>query len=194
MRADRYPSPARSRPTRLDVRVAFLLLLLSLSTGCLYVGWDDVPGAKLRPEIHATYLANATFDNTTYWTAEVAHAAAIWNDAAVAAGCGAPFSIVDDDPSAHAIRLVPRAAWPYADDKIGMYIDEYADPDDVGFILIRERRPRASSHVPVLLHELGHAIGLTHDDHPDAVMTDVVDALEVLQPRDLARMRDALGC
>jgi predicted Zn-dependent protease len=170
------------------MRLAWLLLL---TTGCLYVGWDDVPNAKVHPEVHA--IANETFDNQTYWSAQVANAVAIWNQTALEAGCPAPFAI-SDDPQAHPIRLVPRGAWPYTNDIVGMYVDEYADAEDLGYIVIRERRPIDQSHLPVLLHELGHAIGLTHDDHAYTIMNLRTGSVTQPRARDLARMRDALGC
>jgi hypothetical protein len=192
MRTDRYLSRPARQPTHLAVQLAVFLALIS--TGCLYVGWDDLPNAKVRPEVHTTYLANPTFDNQAYWSAQVENAVEVWNQTALDAGCTAPFSMAVDDAAAHPIRLLPRDAWPYANDIVGMYVDEYSDPDDLGYIVIRERRPIDQSHLPVLLHELGHAIGLTHEATAGTVMTELTGSVTKPHVRDIARMRDALGC
>jgi hypothetical protein len=159
-----------------------LALLLLLSSGCLYVGWDDVPDAKVRAALHASYLA---YDNGTYWSAEVANAVAIWNATALAAGCP-PFSLTED-PAAHPIRLVPRAAWQYASTyRRDVHLRV---PQPRGRRLHRD--PRTSSQ---RLHELGHAIGLLDNVEAGSVMNDVIESVTSPHARDIARMRDALGC
>lgn len=157
------------------IAIAFFLAL----GACTYAGWDDVPGARVHP----------VGDDPAWW-AEVATAVAVWNQMAREHDCPQPFVMSLETDGAHPIIFVPLAEWRFKEDAIGVYHDEYED--DIGTIYIRDRN--RDSYRNILLHELGHGIGLTHDETPGDIMNLKVPELEVPSPHDVERMRGELGC
>lgn len=158
-----------------------------LVAGCTYVGWDDVPTAKVRPVLHPSYPA----EDSSYWWGQVADAISLWNEEALLAGCEMPFKL-SQDKNSHPITLLPLSEWRYDPITVGHYIDEYTD--GVGSIYVRDYRPSSLTHIPVLMHELGHAIGMTHSEETASVMTSRVHADWQITPRDRTAMREQLGC
>ncbi len=169
-----------------------VICVIVLLSGCVYRGWEDVPSAKVRPVISALHAANTGVDNAGYWLTQVETAVNLWNVAMESVGCSALFELSPDDPEAHEVRLLPGSDWPHEKNVIGC---TYADvPDrERGYIDILERRPDRSA-IPVLLHELGHAAGLPHDEGHDTVMTPKVPDLYAPGETDVRNVGELLGC
>lgn len=178
-------------------RILIILLIATLPSGCVnhYMGLDDLPDAALRPEIGSS-VNNTGIENTALWRGEVQAAANVWNTAL--ALCGRmPVFHVTDDPSvpAYPVVLWPHEEWTHEDKLVGLMVSGEVG---TGFIHVRNREPR--SNLPILIHEMGHALGLSFEDNEDdfrhalpgsdSVMTANVGNLMAPTARDIA----ALGC
>ena len=153
-----------------------ILLALALS-GCALDGWDDVPGAPVTPVAAPAALAA--------WELEVASAVETWEIALATVGCEAPFALSDDG---HAIFLVAPAAWSHGPTLAGIQFSD--GPFDLrGWIEIRENTQRRDD---VLLHELGHALGLLHSDITPSLMDHQVG--QAIEPHDITAAACVLGC
>jgi hypothetical protein len=151
------------------------LVLALLVTGCACgYRWDDLPGAVVTP---------VAADGPA-WTAEVRGAIVEWNDALFAVGCSWPFALGTE--GGHRVELVPHDEWSWPDDEIGRATDDS--------IVIREGGD-GGVYRPILLHELGHAIGLCHADPAfgPSVLTPAHTS-QSLTPRDVAAAACELGC
>lgn len=163
-----------------------LLLLGVLLTGC-GLQWDDVPGAVLNPSVRPT--SGMSLDD---WNASVTRAATEWNDAMTELGCAAPFALSFVTSGAHPVRLVPEAEWIWDDGWDGT-----TTPDGGGGPpgAIEVKASTSDKHA-VLLHELGHALGLDHlpreDYGPSAL--NVSGSAARLQPIDRESAAAILGC
>lgn len=122
--------------------IKMLILFSLLLTGC-FSEW--LLPADLKPE------------GPDGWADEVAQAADAWNTA-LGAPCDGVFSIGDTYP----IKLVPAADWPWGE-SIGITdtggLDWRHGSIHDAEIEVRDDSP---SYQRVLLHELGHALGLEH--------------------------------
>jgi hypothetical protein len=161
------------------MRACLVWLLCSACTDSL--GLFDLPTAPLRPELTAPFADNVRADNATYWTAEVHAAADAWNTALLAEGCDPMFRVsADPDEPAYAVTLYAYDRWPENPALVGLlHSGDLAE----GAILIRNRTP-THSNLPTLIHELGHALGLPHDDSAGSAMTAKVGDLEAPAARD----------
>lgn len=165
-------------------RFLIILILATLPSGCIhYTGLDDLPEAALRPVITGPFVDNTGVDNAGYWLSEVQAAADAWNAALETRGC-APMFHVTDDPSvpAYAVVLWTTDEWTHGDDHVGLM---QSGEVGAGFIHVRSRLPR--SNLPILLHEMGHALGLQHAS-ADSVMTYKVGDLVAPTARDIAAL------
>lgn len=176
-------------------RFLIILILSTLPSGCIhYMGLDDLPKAALRPVITGPFIANAGVDNAGYWRAEVQAAADAWNLALEERGCAPAFRVTTNPADlAYEVVLWASDEWPHDDEHVGrMQSGEVG----TGFIHVRNRRPR--SNLPILVHEMGHALGLSFggndDDHrhappgADSVMTFKVSDLVAPTARDIAAL------
>lgn len=151
----------------------FKFAALALLVGCATPnGWDDVPTAVVTPAAEPSQL--------TAWHAQAVALVDQWAALLAPLGCAAPFVVGD---GGHVVRLVPRADWEYASRG-----DGWTDED----------RIEIAGDVPpipaLLLHELGHALGLGHADPAfgPSLMTKQVG--QGVFPRDIAAAACVMGC
>lgn len=161
------------------IRAAIIVRALA---GCVspWSGWDDVPEARVHVTSELPAFGRA-------WEAQVARDVASWNTELVAIGCPAPFVL---EPSGgHAITLVPFGTF---DPGVAGICDHERIRVRAAFLVVNDR---VIDHPVLLLHELGHAIGLRHADaiHGASAMTPEPTADELL-PRDIDAAACVLGC
>lgn len=164
------------------MRKAIIFAVLFLANACTgWDGWDDVPTAKVTAK---SELPSAE----TKWREIVAQDVAAWNNALTAIGCQAPFEM---SSSGHPVILVPFGTWGFGSSVAGM-TDEDRIRVQASFIIVNDA---VIPHPVLLLHELGHALGLNHSDAifgPSAMTPEPTS--DVLQPRDIAAAACAMGC
>jgi hypothetical protein len=85
------------------------------------------------------------------------------------------------------VTLVPAGEWKYGDGALGITFQKSRTVE------IRDARPELRHQI--LLHELGHSIGLNHSTEPADVMFPTLGGENpVLTVRDIAGASEALGC
>lgn len=162
-----------------------------VTAGCQAVGWDNVPGAVVRPESHDPRVSDAA------WRDEVLTAVGTWNKQLEAVGCGWPFMMSSDTVGDHRVELIDNADWTYPDIDGVTFGDAPTQP--AGSISIRsgpdDPIKAVSWRYSVLLHELGHGIGLDHSDpaNGSSIMTPT-ETSHILQPADVAAAACLIGC
>lgn len=154
---------------RTSITIAQLGLAIVLAGGCVdTINWRDVPTATLTP------FSNER--NAEAWFAHVELAANLWARAVEPVGCPRPFAVGHDG---HPVTLVPVQEWTLDEH------DGWTGPDTIE---IKGDEPPA---VALLVHELGHAMGLTHRGGP-SIMTSKVGG--GIYPVDIAAAACVLGC
>jgi hypothetical protein len=172
-------------------RIVFVVVLASLATGCVTDGWDDVPNAQVRPESRDPAVSGAQ------WRAEVTAAVDEWAALLAERGCEAPFVVSTDSVGDHPVRLIANADWD--GDKVDGRTWSDAPTQPPGSIEIRGGMGRPGKEISwrrdVLMHELGHALGLGHADRELAfsIMTPTFSTSEVTAD-DVSAAACELGC
>lgn len=156
---------------RTSITIAQLGLAIALGGGCAAssVQWDDVPTATI--EAHAAPALQADFAH--YVEAAAGH----WNRLLVERGCEPAFVI---GTGGHVVTLIPSASWGYGTR------DGYTDADEIQ--LAGDAMPPQA----LLLHELGHAIGLDHVSGERSIMTEPIG--QGIYPRDVDAAAESMGC
>ncbi len=161
---------------RTSITLAQLGLAIALaSTGCATdgvggeVAWTDVPTATIT-----AYAAPAL---QTDFSRYVELAAGRWNRLLVERGCEPAFVV---GAEGHAITLVPTAAWGYGER------DGWTDEEQINVV------GDAIPPEQLLLHELGHAIGLGHVDGEKSIMSEPIGL--GIYPRDVEAAASVMGC
>lgn len=145
-----------------------LLLMLAACNG-----WGDT----LDPVNHVPGV------NDAVWHSEVSAASDIWRDS-MTEGCY-PFHIAVDGECGNHVTLVPRSEWDHDDKYNGVENTSDGDIDIIGDSPYNRR--------PILLHELGHAMGLDHDLDTNSIMHPTSHA-SLPTWRDVRNAESALGC
>lgn len=171
----------RRRFTWRAADLVFGLLLLVL-VGCLQQPpWP--PGTTVS-------IDSDVVEHRVAWERRLEIDVGMWRDAMLAVGCEAPFALASAGSSADLVVKV-RIGWDdgvlgrYKGDMWGdRWIEILATPDgDV---------PTTGLYWPVLLHELGHAMGLQHSAEP-GVMHAKAPSSGLLQS-DVEAARSVQGC
>jgi hypothetical protein len=112
-------------------------------------------------------------------------------------GCPVPFEVADEG---HTVEMIPRERWPHGSGTLGITFDNYnspiTDPAAGEWIDVMDFYPDQEPidwAVPVLLHELGHAMGLQHVDSGASVMMSSAFRPDV-QYDDVINAAAQLGC
>jgi hypothetical protein len=159
------------------------LVLVAAAAGCAqpWSGWDDAPTAHVTAGSDLPAFAAP-------WRAQVERDVGTWNAELTAIGCPAPFEIA---AGGHPVTLVPVGTWG-ADSAIAGMTDSERIRVQVAWIVIDGE---VLPHPVILLHELGHALGLGHADaiNGPAAMTPEPTS-DTLQPRDVAAAACVMGC
>jgi hypothetical protein len=160
-----------------------IAIAVVLASGCTstWSGWDDVPTSPV-------FATSDIRDLAAPWAAQVAKDINTWNTALGDVGCPAPFKLGD---AGRPVELVPIDEW-------GLDSTVRGQTDD-DRIRVRPALLAINGvfldHPALLLHELGHAIGLNHSDSVfgPSVMT-LEPTADTLQPRDIAAAACVMGC
>jgi len=148
--------------------VKALVLWLCMLSGCLSRAWDDVPGAVVTP------VADRA-EHQAEWEVNVAFSVNEWGDGLEGVGCPRPFVVGD---GGHPVTLIYTEGNTHG-------------VQDVDGIEVYQQRP---SFPLLVLHELGHALGLDHaPDGEESVMTAWVVASTV-SSYDIKQAACVLGC
>lgn len=151
----------------------------ALATGCT-PGWRDVPGAMV------TAIAMDDVHQDA-WHDEVADGVREWNDRLRPLGCPEPFVV---GPYGHDVVLVPEdqgAAHGVGDNVCGRAYEGVYE-----YIVVKDTE-NCRSH-RIVLHELGHAIGIDHPRDEMPVIMNATPRVDHLTDWDVEQAAIALGC
>ena len=158
-----------------------IVLLFTLLAACTLPAddpWDDMPGSKVTPVFP---------DGQDWWYVRVEAEAAQWAKAVEPHGCPAPFLVVPE--GGRPVRLVPPEEWRHPANKIGV---ETPDGIDIRWYQT-DLIPEGRWTTPILLHEMGHALGLEHSDNEyEAMHTPAWEYAPAVREGELAAM--SIGC